>query len=288
MRVSSRRVVLRTFVHALLICGVAPGAAFAQISPTGRLESPSPFARQAFGNAVSVSGDTLVVGAPGTAAGTPLREGVGAAHVYERDPSSGAWALQATLLGTDDMDEPPRFGASVAIDGDTMVVGAPIADGSAYRDTGAAHVYERDAAGNWVRRATFTPTLTQPTTYSMLFGVRVAISGSTIAVGARADNPVAGTTASGAVYTYVRNPTTGTWSLEQVIRLPIQESTELFGEGVAIDGDTLVVGAPRCRATGSLSVRGARTTTTRPAIARARPTCTSAMPRPARGPIKRS
>lgn len=162
--------------------------------------------------------------------------------MYARDGGSGAWTRHTTLEGNDDLHIPPHFGSAVAIDGDTLVVGAHSADGD-FPDTGAAYVYERDASGAWQPRATLRPSTTQAD--EMFFGIRVAISGGTIAVGAPlADNAAAGTVSSGAVYTHVRDSASGNWSPEQVVRLAIQETGDLFGE-VAIDGDTLVVGAPR-------------------------------------------
>lgn len=252
--------VVRTTVLALLVAGLAAGPAFAQAVWEGRVQAPDPWARQYFGSDVGVSGDTMVVGAPGTAGGAPLREGVGAVHVYVRDAASAAWELHSSLLGSDDAGVAPHFGQSVAVDGDTLVVGAPWADGH-FPDTGAAYVYERDASGAWQHRATVRPSTSHAD--EMFFGQRVAISGSTIVVAAPVADDETGTSPTGAVYVYVRDAVSGVWGLEQVLRHANQSTFIYFGGDVAIDGDMLVVGAP-WENSGATGVEGDESDTSAP------------------------
>ncbi len=144
-------------------------------------------------------------------------------------------------LGTGD-----NYGESVAIDGDTMVVGAPGKGGK----QGAAYVFYRNQGGtnNWgqVKKLVASDAATGDA-----FGMSVGISGDTIVVGApyKATNG----TKSGAVYFFDRN-NTGTDQWGQVIRQVSGDiaANDNFGWGVAISGDKAVVGAA-----GSTSNKGA-------------------------------
>src|SRR5437870_1157938 len=98
-----------------------------------------------FGSSVAISGDTLVVGAPFTAAGGVK---VGAAYAFVR--SGTTWMQQAKLVPTDAIGD-DLFGASVAIDGETLAVGA-IGTGQDYFDEGAVYVYAR-SGGTWTQQA---------------------------------------------------------------------------------------------------------------------------------------
>jgi hypothetical protein len=90
-----------------------------------------------FGISVSISGDTVVVGASGEdGAGTDR----GAAYVFERNQDGAdAWG-QVTKLVTSDAEDSEYFGDTVAISGDTVVVGASGEDGAG-TDRGAAHIF---------------------------------------------------------------------------------------------------------------------------------------------------
>ncbi|HTW02454.1 MAG TPA: putative Ig domain-containing protein [Streptosporangiaceae bacterium] len=122
------------------------------------------------------------------------------------------------------------LGFSVAIDGNTAVVGATYANG----DDGAAYVFT-DSGGSWTEQAELTPA---DGTQDDLFGYAVAISGNTIAVGAPDLGLLpSGTTGFyGAVYVFTGSG--GTWT-EQA-ELPAQ--TYQFGGSVALSGGTLVIG----------------------------------------------
>ena len=95
-----------------------------------------------FGFSVAISGETVVVGAPsGGTAG--LRQG--SAYVFVR--SGGVWSQQHKLLASDAASF-DRFGYSVAISGETVVVGAPLDDGAAGFQQGSAYVFVR-SGGVW-------------------------------------------------------------------------------------------------------------------------------------------
>jgi len=192
------------------------------------------YAGQYFGTAVAVDGDTVVVGANGFVPGAGMTRG--AVYVFVR--SGGTWVTQAQIL------EPMpgnshRFGTSVGISGDTMVVGA---DGSSY-----AHVFVR-SGGNWTHQASLRGTGADANDF---VGISVAIDGDTIAVGAHyedgsspgVDGPINDDLAkSGAAHVFTRSGTV--WTQQAYIKASIPGQNDNFGTAVALSGDLLAVGAP--------------------------------------------
>jgi hypothetical protein len=125
-----------------------------------------------------------------------------------------------------------RFGESVAISGDTAVVGAPGDDTTAW-DQGSAYVFVRSGA-TWSMQQRL---LAQDAAANDHFGYSVAISGETVVVGAPGDNSLAGS-----AYVFVRNGTS--WTQQQKLGMPGGAGGERFGYSVALSGETVVVGAP--------------------------------------------
>jgi len=140
-----------------------------------------------FGNSVAMNGNTIVVGVPRD---DDFGNDSGSVYVYTT--VFGAWFQQAKLLA-DDGEEDDLFGASVAIDGDTIVVGAHSNDHDG-TNSGAAYVYTR-SGGVWTQRTKLSPSDAQPFDH---FGAEVFIKGDRIAVGATGLSP--GGSDGGAVY----------------------------------------------------------------------------------------
>ena len=140
----------------------------------------------AFGRSVAISGAVIAVGAPG---GSPAN---GAAYIFTR--SKGTWGKRAALQG---FSTDSAFGASVGASGADVIVGAP-AGGSVGQ--GSAYVY-LDSAHHWVQVASITGPGPQ-TLYNNEFGLSVAISDGTAAIGAPGVN-----SDHGGVYIYVRSGT---------------------------------------------------------------------------------
>ena len=101
-----------------------------------------------FGWSVSISNDTVVVGANGEDAGG---SDAGAAYVFEQDEGGANNWGQVKKLTASDAQCCDRFGISVAISGETAVVGANVEDAGGSTNAGAAYVFRRDegGAGNW-------------------------------------------------------------------------------------------------------------------------------------------
>jgi hypothetical protein len=238
-----------------------------------------------FGGAVAIDGDTLVIGSPveGSAASTILHApsmptpgtennsaaSSGAAYVYVR--SGDTWAPQAYLKAPN-AESSDEFGISVAISGNTIVVGAskenssqssilhagslPTAatDDDSAALAGAAYVFVRSGA-IWSTEAYLKASNPEA---SDNFGASVAIDGDTIVVGAPNEDSNQGTishagsfptaagdndaaSAAGAAYVFTRSG--GVWSQQAYLKACNAEGADSFGEVVAISGDTVVVGA---------------------------------------------
>ena len=182
-----------------------------------------------FGFTVAISGDTVVVGARGNDSYK------GAAYVFARNwGGADNWGQvkKLTAIGSVAND---YFGWSVAISGDTIVVGAYGDDG--YR--GAAYVFARNQGGanNWGQVRTL---VAADGAVWDCFGMSVAISGDAIVVGAHMDDSV-----KGAAYVFARNQGgADLWGQVQKLTASDGDAQDCFGDSVAISGDTVVVGAP--------------------------------------------
>lgn len=208
-----------------------------------------------FGSAVAISGDYAVVGSPNDdrfGIGHLTLTDAGAAYVYHR--SGGAWTQQAKLVATDDASS-DHFGASVAIYGTTVVVGAP-GDNS---DRGGAYVFIL-SGGVWSQQAKL---VASDGTASDQFGLSVAISpmsiiqpsGTRIAVGAPYEDT--GGTDAGAVYTYTRASGGTTWTQEQKVQSTDVAAGDGLGSSVSLDLSEMIAGAPGESRTNLLSAGAA-------------------------------
>lgn len=243
------------------------GAAFVFVrsgstwSQQAYLKSSNTGAGDDFGSAVAVAGDTVVVGASGEDSSTTgvnstpneSASASGAAYVFIR--SGSTWSPQAYLkssnTGASDL-----FGGSVAVSGDTVVVGARFEDSSttgvnstpneSANDSGAAYVFVRNGLV-WSQQAYLKAANTRA---GYNFGVSVAMSGDTMVVGASAEGssttgvnstPNNSGNSSGAAYVFVSNGTI--WSQQAYLKASNTGAGDNFGGAVAVSGDTVVVGA---------------------------------------------
>ncbi len=223
-----------------------------------------------FGGAVDVTGDTVVVGASredSIATGVNGNQNdenasdSGAVYVFLR--SGTTWTQQAYIKASNTQTN-DLFGWSVAVDGNTLVVGAFGEDSNAQgvggnqadenaADAGAAYVFTR-AGGAWTLQAYLKASNTGE---SDNFGNSVDISGDTVVVGAsKEDSNARGTSAdatqqanntaggAGAAYVFTRASGGTTWSQQAYLKASNTDASDAFGLSVAIAGDTIVVGAP--------------------------------------------
>lgn len=217
-----------------------------------------------FGDAVAISGDTIVVGASledssATGVNNSTANGAsdsGAAYVFVRN--AGVWTQQAYLKASN-TDAGDHFGRAVGISADTIIVGADGEQSSASvvngnqasnsrAGAGAAYVFLRTGS-SWAQQAYLKASNTDA---GDAFGWSVAISGDTAVVGAdgeaSAARTVDGTQSSnaaagaGAAYVFFRTGTT--WAQQAYLKASNSDASDLFGSSVSISGDTVIVGAP--------------------------------------------
>lgn len=203
----------------------------------------NPVAEPRFGSALGISGDDLFVTSPGVGGST------GRAYVFRR--VSGAWPTVASgTLASGTVGE-TSFGASLAVSGDRMVVGAPESTGIATQ-RGAVYLYER-SAGQWVPQGTIDVTNSSGLSETRDFGRAVAIDDDNVLVGA--PESIANGTAQGAVFAF--QVTGATWSQNGApLRRPSAMPGESvrYGSAVAVSGQRALVGAYESN---DLSWRGA-------------------------------
>ena len=184
-----------------------------------------------YGATVSISGETVVVGSPlDEGPDDGILDNRGSAYVFVR--SGASWSQQARLAASDAATN-DQFGSSVAISGETIVVGAPGADIGANENQGAAYTFVRGGA-SWSQQAKLTAGDGEA---GELFGLPVAISGGTVAVGVFSDNG-----SQGSAYTFVRSGVS--WSQQAKFAAGDGVANDQFGASIAISGETVVVGAP--------------------------------------------
>lgn len=225
-------------VSGTIAVGGAPGAAstsgaayvFARANGVWRQQAklidPGRAALDYFGTSVGVSGQTVVVGAPGA------QNSAGAAYIFVR--SAGSWRRQAVLTDPRGVTN-DYFGFSVALSGSTAIVGAYGVNRNSFggNNAGAVYIYERSGA-TWHLQASFTDPGYRA---GDEFGISVAISNSTALVASTGVKQGAG-----AAYVYARPA--ATWRQQARIADPVGRADDFFGASVALVGTTAVIGAP--------------------------------------------
>jgi FG-GAP repeat protein len=232
---------LRTAVRSAL---GSSGAATAASAIGAKLLPNDANAQNVFGTSIAVSGNTALVGAT-TANGGPGK-GTGAAYVFVKGPT-GRWTQQAKLAATDPAGTAKEnFGFSVALDGDTAVIGAPNRGqfpGDPFGGSGAAYVFQRSGT-TWSQQAILTET---PSGGNLgdFFGFSVAISGGTVLASAVGTAIPGHDTNSGGVFEFVRSGVT--WPQVAGFAGADTVPNDTFGWDVALSGGTAVIGAPSAR-----------------------------------------
>jgi hypothetical protein len=191
-----------------------------------------------FGNSVAVDGSTVVVGAPDHPWSSLSGTGPGAAYVFVE--SGGTWSQQAELTASDGAAH-DFFGGSVALSSGTAVVGAPGRTVGSNVSQGAAYVFVQ-SGGTWSQQAELTAS---DRAGGDEFGYSVAVSGSTVVVGASC-HPASGYGDCGPGAAYVFVDSGGTWSQQAELTASDGAPNDFFGGSVAVSGGTLVVGAQGC------------------------------------------
>jgi uncharacterized repeat protein (TIGR01451 family) len=182
-----------------------------------------------FGWSVAIGGDTVVVGGPG------VNSRQGAAYVFTKPSSTWQSMTETAKLTASGGQAEAQFGFSVAISGDTVVVGAEGVNGF----QGAAYVFTKPGLAweNMTETAKLTASDAQAGDY---FGFSVAISGDTVVVGAEGVNGY-----QGAAYVFTK-PSSAWENMTETAKLTASDAQagDNFGSSAAISNETVVVGAP--------------------------------------------
>lgn len=202
--------------------------------PVVTLNNPGPAAGDGFGISVAISGTRVVVGTPQNDTGITNARDAGTVYVY--DLTSSTPTIPAATLDNPNPAIADLFGYSVAVSGSRLVVGTP-GDDTGALDAGSAYVYDL-SGGN---PAVPTGTLPNPgPAEGDRFGFSVSISGAKVVVGAYFDDP--GVTDAGSAYVY--DLLAGAPTVPVTLNNPGPAVYDAFGYSTAIDGATVVIGAP--------------------------------------------
>ncbi|MBS1787545.1 MAG: FG-GAP repeat protein, partial [Acidobacteria bacterium] len=183
-----------------------------------------------FGTSVSLSGNTVLVGAPTDTIGFSANQG--SAYVFVRNGASWSQQQKLTFVGAQPGD---GIGYRVALDGDTALVSADSSKVGLNTFQGAAYVFTRSGT-NWTKQAKLTANNGAPSDH---FGWGVALRGDRALIGAFSKT-ILSTQFQGAAYVFDRSG--NTWSEQQQLT-PFVPQPGYFGYSVALGDNSAVVGA---------------------------------------------
>jgi len=225
-----------------------PGAAYVFVKPAGgwkgqltetaKLIASDGMKWDGLGTSVSISGNTIVAGAPGSvSSSTP-----GAGYIFVRP--TGGWknATQTAKLIASDGRTFDELGFSVSIDGNTAITGAPYALGRSNQKEGAAYVFVEPSRGWKDSTQTAKLVASDGAMYDAL-GYSVSIARDTVVAGAL-DATVGSNPMQGAAYVFVE-PSGGWKNMTQTAKLTEEdgEPGDLLGSSVATSGNVVAAGA---------------------------------------------
>ena len=180
-----------------------------------------------FGSQVTIEGDRAAITSPKN---DDNGSDTGSAYIFEKQ--SGVWVEMAKLV-PDDMSTNDRFGSSVSLDGDRLIVGAEYGWNMGSR-SGCAYIYDRSSAGEWIQQARISAWDAEAPDH---FGSEVAVDGDTIWVAVPRDDDV-----RGSVRIFKRQED-GTWPEIQKLNIPAEEDSRFYGCSISLQNDIGVIGS---------------------------------------------
>jgi hypothetical protein len=228
-----------TILQYVTLVFVEPTGGWRNMTQTAELTGSDGGTMEEGINSVAISGDTILAGDP---ISSVLGFEEGEVYVYVKP--SGGWvnATQTAILLPSDGQKDWLFGWSVALDGEVAVIGAPEAN----IDIGAAYVFV-EPAGGWVNMTQTAELTASDGAFDDLVGLSVALSGTTVVVGAP-DETVGSNSLQGAAYVFVEPPS-GWQDTTETARLTLSSGGKgnNFGYSVSASGNTILVGAPNIK-----------------------------------------
>jgi hypothetical protein len=211
---------------------VKPSSGWADMTETGKLTASDGLLNDELGISASISGSTIALGAPQRFGGT------GKAYVFVEPAAGWTNMTQTAELTVPGAQESAEIGSSIAVSGNTALVGAPALSGD-----GSTYIFEKPASGwaNMTETATLLPGDSAQTSY---FGNAVGLSGKIAIVGAQRRS-IGVMTVEGGIYVF-QEPNGGWKNLSSATVLTGSDARyySFFGQSVAIDGKEIVGGAP--------------------------------------------
>ncbi len=193
-----------------------------------------------FGNSVAVSGNTAIIGAWGKnylylpEAPMTAVAPQGAAYVFTCSGTPCTWTQQQELTASDGAGG-DVFGYSVAVSGETAIIGA-IGNNSS---RGAAYVFTCSGTPcTWTQQQELTAS---DDAGGDVFGTRVAVSGATAVIGAPGKT-IGNNSLQGAAYVFTCSGTPCTWTQQQELTASNGAGRDEFGNRVAVSGNTVIIG----------------------------------------------
>ncbi len=207
---------------------------------SARLTADDGAAGDSFGRSVAIDGDIVVVGAPSNDIGGNRQ---GSAYVFRKTGSGWTDMAQTAKLIAGDGTTGDWFGSSVAISGDTIVVGADSAHAGGSSRPGAVYIFLMPSSG-WTNMIQTAKLTASDGADQDRFGGSIAIDNDTVVVGADGTN-TNGHVNQGKAYVFVK-PSSGWSNMTESAMLIASDgaANDYLGQSVAIDGNTVVVGAP--------------------------------------------
>ena len=230
---------------AAVVGGTGSGAAFVftergfawtGMTPTAELTASDGQESDGFGYAVSISGNTVVAGAP-------YNNNQGAAYVFTKHGSAWTAMTQTAKLTASDGAAADRFGNAVSISGNAVVVGAPMATVDGHSQQGAAYVFTEPGSA-WSAMTQTAKLTASDGAAQNTFGYAVSISGNTAVVGAPSAT-IGSNTAQGAAYVFTQ-PGSAWSTMTQTAKLSASNGQlgDCLGFSVAFSGNMLALAAP--------------------------------------------
>lgn len=182
-----------------------------------------------FGESVSISGTSAIVGARQADRGAFSNNG--AAYIFVYDINTNTWDEYELIASNKASHD--QFGMSVSISGTSAIVGAS----KVGAEIGAAYIYVYDKSNNNWKETIVTASDGADSDH---FGKSVSISGMTAVVGASGNDDTYN--ATGSAYVYKFNLNTGVWDETKIVATD-PAANALFGESVSISGAVIAVGA---------------------------------------------
>ncbi|NNE46246.1 MAG: choice-of-anchor B family protein [Rhodothermales bacterium] len=186
-----------------------------------RLQAPDAERADRFGASLTMSGNSLVVGA------TSQNDGQGAVYVFEKDPS-GEWAASARVTA----QEPTReLGRAVAVQGKWLIAGSSGDNDMA----GTAYLFKRTEDGSWAQRAALNADSSKSMTG---YASNVSLANGVALVSAPMEDK------GGVVYTFRYDESTMTWMEDEPLVGSESSERDQFGMRIAVEGNEMLISAP--------------------------------------------